>query len=312
MKKFRKINWEKGSGSVIVGMFVILTCFSITLFSLEHGNLFNQASRTQMRADAIVDGSTIWAQTPLNIDETQLDFMAERIADANQSSKNNYILQNPIVNDDHSREGFVDKIITVNLDLPTPLLLGGGQAEINVSSKVRALSRLTEQVSLTENEIQIITEALNQIPPDSTQYKAIVQSLTMMGWIYSQSERWTTGYCDCSSFVISAFLTDSQNYGISGDCRSILNIALDNGWTHTWFAEFSDIEELVPGDVLYYRMRWAVDEGLPYGLGHVAIYLGNGKIIHSSSIAGRVVITDLFGQSGEIDAALIGYSRQPF
>lgn len=312
--KINKINWRKGTGSVIIGMFIVLTCFSLALTLMEHGNLFNQASRTQMRADLIADGATVWAQTPLTIDEGMLDTMAGRLATANQNDRNNYTYHQPIVTDDFSRVWYVDKIVTVQLDAQTPLLLAGlsGQTEINVGSKVRALSRLTANTQLTATEIQIITEALAQLPPDSAQYKAIVNALPMLGWIYSQPNRWVDGYRDCSSFVITAFLTDSRNYGISGYSQTILEIALNNGWVRPWFAGFSDTNELQPGDVLYWRSRWAVDEGRPYGLGHVGIYLGNDKIIHASSGAGRVVISNLFGVNGGTDEVLIGYSRQPF
>ena len=85
---------------------------------------------------------------------------------------------------------------------------------------------------------------------------------------------------------------------------------MDNGWFRFWFIGYSDVDELQPGDVLYWRMQYAVDEGFPYGLGHVGMYLGNDKIIHASSTAGRVVITNLFGQDGGSDGRLIGYSRQ--
>jgi len=274
----------------------------------------NQASRIQMRADAVADGATVWAQTPLSVDEAKLNNMAGRIAAANQSSRNSYTYHPPVVTDDYSRAGYGDKIVTVHLDAQTPLLLAdmGGQAEINVGSKVRALSRIAAQESLTATEVQIITDALSQLPSDSAQYKAIINALPMLGWIYSQPNRWVDGYRDCSSFVITAFRTDSRNYGISGYSQSILNIALDNGWARPWFAGVSDIDDLQPGDVLYWRMRWAVDERRPYGLGHVGIYLGNGKIIHASSGAGRVVIANIFGTGGGTDGALIGYSRQPF
>jgi len=133
-----------------------------------------------------------------------------------------------------------------------------------------------------------------------------------MGWIHSPENRWVEGYRDCSSFVISAFITDSRNYGISGYSQTVLEIALNNGWVYPWFAGFSNIDDLQPGDVLYWRSRWAVDEGRPYGLGHVGIYLGNEKIMHASSGAGRVVITNIFGTEGGFDNVLIGYSRQPF
>jgi cell wall-associated NlpC family hydrolase len=315
MQKLKNINWRKGTGSVIVGMFIILTCFSIALILMEHGNLFNQASRVQMRADAIADGATVWAQTPLSLDEAALDDMAAKIANANQDVRNDYIYHIPVISDDYNRSGYVDKDVTVQLEAKTPLLLAGinGETEISVGSKVRAISQLTAQVQLTADETQIITAALDALPSDSAQYKAILNALPMMGWIYSQQNRWVDGYRDCSSFVISAFMTDTHNYGISGDSRSVLDIAINNGWVHPWFAGFfSNTDSLQPGDVLYWREQWAVDEGLPYGLGHVGIYLGNEKIIHCSPTSGRVVITNLFGAEGYAGDVLIGYSRQPY
>jgi len=312
--KFKNINWRKGTGSLVVGMIVVVVCFTIALVLMEHGNLFNQASRVQMRADVIADGATVWAQTPLSLDEARLNTMADRIAAANQCSRNSYTFHRPVITQDRSRPGFVDNIVTIRLDAQTPLLLAGsnGQADISVGSSVRALSRLTETAQLTAAELHIISEALAALPSDSAQYRAIVNAVPMMGWLFCQQNRWVDGYRDSSSFVISAFITDSRHYGISGDSRTILGIALDNRWVSPWFAGVSDIEDLQPGDVLYWRMRWAVDEGLPYGLGHVGIYLGNGMIIHSSPGAGRVVITSIFGTEGGLDGVLIGYSRQPF
>lgn len=108
------------------------------------------------------------------------------------------------------------------------------------------------------------------------------------------------------------FLESDQNYGISGTSRTIMAIARDNDWFRFWFPRFSNIENLQPGDVLYWRMQYAIDEDLPYGLGHVGMYLGDGKIIHASPTAGRVVMTNIFGDTwSNVDGKLIGYSRQP-
>jgi len=311
MRKSKKIDWRKGAGNVIIGMFIVLACFSVALIVMEHGNLFRQTTKTQMLSDAIADGATVWAQTPLSVDEAQLNTMAAKIAYANQYGSTSYSLYNPIITEDLSRDSFTDKLVTVHLDARTPLLIGrDGYADIKVGSQVRALTQLPNQVSLTDEEIQIIASALNQLPSDSAQYKAIINSLPMMGWIYSQQYRWVEGYRDCSSFVITSFRTDERNYGVSGYSQTIMEIARSNGWFNAWFPGFSSVDDLQPGDVLYWRGQWAVDEGRTSGLGHVGIYLGDGKIIHSSSSAGRVVITNIFGTSGG-SSGLIGYSRQP-
>lgn len=311
----KKIDFRRGSGSAILGMVLMTVCFAIALIVMEQGNLFHRAARTQMISDVITDGSTVYAQTPMGVDESKLRLMAGELVARNTDTNVVYTLHSPVVTDVLARTDYIDKEVTVRLDAKTASLVsssGIGFTDIEVGSKVRALSRLTSSVQLTDEEKQIIADALNELPADSPQYKAIMEGVKRMGWIYSQQQRWEEGYCDCSSFIISCFLGTDQNYGISGTCRTIMPIAQDNGWFHSWFPGFSSIEELQPGDVLYWRMQYAIDEGLPYGLGHVGMYLGNGKIIHASSTAGRVVITNIFGDTWtNTDGKLIGYSRQP-
>ena len=311
----RKIDFRKGSGSAILGMVLLTVCFAVALIVMEQGNLFYRASKTQMVADVIADGSTVYAQTPLGVDQAKLDQMAYALAARNDDSNVSYTLHPPIITDVLDRTDYIDKEITVHLDASTGSLVsssGIGTTEISVGAQVRALSRLTATVQLTSEEEQIVIDALNALPADSPQYKAIIEGVKRMGWIYSQTNRWEEGYCDCSSFVIACFLGTEQNYGISGTCRTIMPIAMNNGWFSFWFPGWSDLSDLQPGDVLYWRMQYAVDEGLPYGLGHVGIYLGDGKIIHASSTAGRVVITNIFGDTWtNADGKLIGYSRQP-
>ena len=314
MKK--KIDFRKGSGSAILGMTLLMVCFAVALIVMEQGSLFYRASKTQMISDVIADGSTVYAQTPMGVDETKLNAMASELAARNQESNVTYTLHQPIVTDVLERTDYIDKEVTVRLDAQTGSLIssgGTGYTQIEVGSKVRALSRLTATVQLTAEEEQIVLNALNAVPAYSPQYKAIIEAVSRLGWIYSQQNRWDEGYCDCSSLVISCFLGTDQNYGISGTCRTIMPIAVNNGWFTFWYPGFSSLDDLQPGDVLYWRMQYAVDEGLPYGLGHVGIYLGDGKIIHASSSAGRVVITNIFGTSWtNADGKLIGYSRQPY
>lgn len=310
----KNIDMKRGSGSAVLGMVLLTVCFAVALIVMEQGNLFFHASKTQILSDAIADGATVYAQKPLGVDEAKLNRMAREIASRNQQTNASYTLYTPVVTDVITRPDYIDKEITVRLDAKTPALVtqgGFGFTEIEVGSKVRALSRLTATVQLTDEEEQIILNALNALPEESPQYKAITKSISMLGWIYSQQNRWEEGYCDCSSFLISCFLGTDQNYGISGNSQTMLQAAMDQGWFSLWFPGLSKVEDLKPGDVLYWRMQYAIDEGLPLGLGHVGMYLGDGKIIHSSSTAGRVVITNLFGDIWTAaDGKLIGYSRQ--
>lgn len=311
----KKIDFRKGSGSAVLGMVLLTVCFAVALIVMEQGKLFYRASKTQMVSDVIADGATVYAQTPMGVDELKLNQIANELASRNQSNNVNYTLHQPIVTDVLVRTDYIDKQVTVRVDADTGALVqtgGIGYNHIEVGSQVRALSRLTATVQLTNEEEQIIFEALAALPSDSPQYKAIIEAVQMMGWIYSQENRWDEGYRDCSSFIISCFLGTEQNYGISGTCRTIMPIAQDNGWFTYWFPGFTSVDDLMPGDVIYWRMQYAVDEGLPHGLGHVGMYLGNGKIIHASSTAGRVVITNIFGDTWtNADGKIIGYSRQP-
>lgn len=92
---------------------------------------------------------------------------------------------------------------------------------------------------------------------------------------YSQSSRWGSPDYDCSSFTISAFrnagvpidinkvnytgnMSGLLNYGFS-DVTKKVNLATGNG--------------LQPGDILWYHKSG--------NIGHAAIYIGNGKIVHA-------------------------------
>lgn len=92
---------------------------------------------------------------------------------------------------------------------------------------------------------------------------------------YSQSSRWGNPDYDCSSFAISAYrnagvpidinrvnytgnMSGLLNYGFS-DVTKKVNLATGNG--------------LQPGDIIYYHKSG--------NIGHAAIYIGNGKIVHA-------------------------------
>lgn len=92
---------------------------------------------------------------------------------------------------------------------------------------------------------------------------------------YSQSSRWGSPDYDCSSFTISAYrnagvpidinrvnytgnMSGLLNYGFS-DVTKKVNLATGNG--------------LQPGDIIYYHKSGNV--------GHAAIYIGNGKVVHA-------------------------------
>lgn len=92
---------------------------------------------------------------------------------------------------------------------------------------------------------------------------------------YSQANRWGNPDYDCSSFAISAYkaagvpidtsvvnytgnMSNLKKYGFS-DVTNKVNLNTGNG--------------LQPGDILYYHKSGTI--------GHTAIYIGDGKIVHA-------------------------------
>ena len=105
----KKIDFRKGSGSAVLGMVLLTVCFAVALIVMEQGKLFYRASKTQMVSDVIADGATVYAQTPMGVDELKLNQIANELASRNQSNNVNYTLHQPIVTDVLVRTDYIDK-----------------------------------------------------------------------------------------------------------------------------------------------------------------------------------------------------------
>lgn len=107
---------------------------------------------------------------------------------------------------------------------------------------------------------------------NKSQINSFIESAkAMKGWNYSQSKRHNDGYVDCSSLVGRAMkaagITDNQQVttaSMVGDNR---------------FAKISK-SEAQPGDIMWQK-------------GHVAIYLGNNKVLEASGSKKKVVEQNL-------------------
>lgn len=109
---------------------------------------------------------------------------------------------------------------------------------------------------------------------------AISYAKGCLGDIYSQENRDSDGYADCSSLVRNAYSHASGQY--IGDTTV--------GQTETmmdYFYELSSIYDATPGDLLYHLS----DDN------HAGIYLGNGKVLHASQTAGVVKISTYDSES---------------
>ena len=92
---------------------------------------------------------------------------------------------------------------------------------------------------------------------------------------YSQSSRWGSPDYDCSSFTISAFRSagvpiDINRVNYTGNMSGLLNYGFSDVTKKVNLATGNGLQ---PGDIIYYHKSG--------NIGHAAIYIGNGKIVHA-------------------------------
>lgn len=322
----KKINWKEGMGAGIIGTVMILVCFVLTLTIFQQLNSYNTAAKAQIVSDTVSDGSAVYGSLPMRVDEHKAYTMAQTLLVENQKLEKHasYSITSFDIARDLSRRGYKDNILTVNMEVTSPSIVinnGSRDFQKNVWSKVKILSLVPEHVDLGNAQVEI-ARALSEVPMGSPQYRALVRSLDYYGWKYSQELRWVDGARDCSSFVLSCYRDYTNVFSAhpSGYTQTIWNDAKAAGVLHEVNA--SDLDSnafsyanLQVGDILLWHGSWADDLGrTPRGLGHTGIYLGVSaedglpKVIHASSSAGGVVISNLPGMHSG-NGQLLGYVR---
>lgn len=77
-------------------------------------------------------------------------------------------------------------------------------------------------------------------------------------------------YFDCSGFIKYVF----GHFGIEISRSTLLQATYDG----------KQVKKMEPGDILFYRsIRGHYNPQIPTGIGHAAIYLGDGKAIHANT-----------------------------
>jgi cell wall-associated NlpC family hydrolase len=130
--------------------------------------------------------------------------------------------------------------------------------------------------------------------PAGTKGTAIVQAaLTRLGDPYSMAKRGQGRYVDCSYFVRWAY----NKAGV--DNYKAATAAEQARYCVNHDAIISK-DQLQPGDVVFWRKNGCTCAGSHcgryMGIHHVAIYIGDGKLIEASSSKGRVVIRNIWGE----------------
>lgn len=142
--------------------------------------------------------------------------------------------------------------------------------------------------SLAEEEIDEIIENLYLLYPDMNYEQEILleYALSKVGCEYNQDYHWslTADIFDCSSLAYRSYLEvgidiSSQGiYSAAEECRNVVDtLHLVSG-------------ELMPGDLIFYG---GSNNGRYMGVYHVAIYVGDGKMVEARGTSWGVVYCDV-------------------
>lgn len=101
---------------------------------------------------------------------------------------------------------------------------------------------------------------------------AVQAALNAVGSGYSQSRRDDPGWYDCSSLVYRSYAAAGITYLNGMDAASEAECLVNKGMTVSY-------GELQPGDLIFYSYS---DNGKYRNISHVAIYLGNGEMVHAA------------------------------
>ncbi len=132
-----------------------------------------------------------------------------------------------------------------------------------------------------------------------TGLNAAESALTRLGDPYSQAKRGTGNYVDCSSLTQGAY----RNAGVSlpGTAAEQAKYCVQKGYT-------IEKQDLQPGDLVFWQ-KSGCNCGRYDEIHHVGIYLGDGKVVEASSSKGKVVVSDLWGESGAGKWKVAFYAR---
>ena len=136
--------------------------------------------------------------------------------------------------------------------------------------------------TMTENEIDDIVSGIS----DAKAKKAVEFALTKVGYPYSQEERDSGNYYDCSSLAYYAWnyagvnISYSGSYSAAAEAEGLVNAGKE--------VEYADIK---PGDLIFYSF---CHNGRYDNISHVAIYAGNDKVVEAKSEEYGVVYGSIY------------------
>lgn len=142
-----------------------------------------------------------------------------------------------------------------------------------------SLLGIDSSTGLTPDEL----EGLNHDLPKGEMGAEIVKTaLTRLGDPYSMPKAGTGRYLDCSYLVLWSYAQHGIN--LPRTAAEQARYCVSKGLTVSY-------DELVPGDLIFWSWE---DNGRFMGIGHVGIYIGNGKMVEASSTHGQVIVQKVY------------------
>lgn len=142
---------------------------------------------------------------------------------------------------------------------------------------------------LTEEQEELLREVMSEdfrseIPSFGVGSDVANLALTKVGCRYSQEHKYEEGYYDCSSLVQRCY----AEFGIN-----LPSVASTQGQYIVEHGLEVTEDMLEPGDLIFYSYE---NNGEFRNISHVAIYIGNGRMVHAANTA-RGVVNDPFNPS---------------
>lgn len=169
-------------------------------------------------------------------------------------------------------------------------IAGGNTNKVQVTSSSTTVHNLTykdymEKNTLTEDQKDVLEQLMSAdttaLYGSGTIGAQVAQmAMTKVGCGYSQDKRMQEGWYDCSSLV----------YRLYKEAGLVLSgTAAEQGEDCYKKAQIINKKDLKPGDLIFYSYE---ENGRFRNISHVAIYVGDGKMVHAANTS-RGVVLDL-------------------
>jgi cell wall-associated NlpC family hydrolase len=156
------------------------------------------------------------------------------------------------------------------------LIAGLGDSSSDTASSIAQYSLI--------NNLTNLANTSNSTQSSATGSAIVENALTRLGDPYSKSKRGTGNYVDCSYLAKWAYA--QAGISIPSTAASQAKYCYENGYTISK-------DELQPGDLIFWTKKGA-DGGRWRDIHHVAIYMGDNKIVEAKTSTGGVVVDDLW------------------